>query len=276
MRLLALLLLLAVLWLPIAAPIALLVKDPNLVTILTMSLLFGEFLILIQLWGRWVYQDPRILQTYGLDLSRQNAIELLQGLGLGLASLLLLFLVEAALGWLNWLPASAALPRIFLEGMVVGLGVGLAEELVFRGWVLDELQRDYMPGTALWADSLIFACLHFLKPLPEVMHTLPQFLGLVLLGLGLVWARRSTRSRQWSTRSVSVHQGRLGLPMGVHGGLVWGYYILNVGQLIRYSDRVPDWVTGVNHNPLAGVIGLLFLGGLAAYLRQRARRRVLH
>jgi hypothetical protein len=47
--------------------------------------------------------------------------------------------------------------------------------------------------------------------------------------------------------------------MGLHGGLVWGYYILNVGELVKYSDTVPTWITGIDRNPLAGVMGILFL-----------------
>jgi len=30
------------------------------------------------------------------------------------------------------------------------------------------------------------------------------------------------------------------LPIGLHSGLVWGYYIINVGQLVEYSGQVPD------------------------------------
>ena len=47
----------------------------------------------------------------------------------------------------------------------------------------------------------------------------------------------------------------MGLPIGLHGGLVWGNYIIEVGKLIKYSGAAPQWVTGVNNNPLAGVMG---------------------
>jgi hypothetical protein len=39
-----------------------------------------------------------------------------------------------------------------------------------------------------------------------------------------------------------------------------------VGQLTKYSGQVPDWVTGVNNNPLQGVMGVLFMGGLAWWI----------
>jgi hypothetical protein len=243
-------------WLPLAAPIYLLIPDPNLVTILTMGLLFGEFLLLLNWWGRKVYGQSQLLRRYGLERSRRNGIDLLQGLSLGLCFTLALFVVEGWLGWLEWQPSSMALPRLVLEGLLSALGIGFAEELVFRGWLLDELQRSYSLKTSLWANATLFAVLHFLKPLSEVIRTLPGFPGLVLLGLTLVWGKRS-------------HRGRLGLPIGLHAGLVWGYYIVNVGQLVDYSDRVSPWITGVDGNPLAGIMGLLFLSVLAFWMRRR-------
>lgn len=259
MRLGGFILALLLLWLPVAAPIYLLLnRDPNLVTILTMGLLFGEFLWLLPWWGKQVYGRSHLLKRYGLQRSRKNALNLLQGLSIGVLFTFSLFALEGLLGWVQFQPPQPVLPRIILEGFVSALGIGFAEELVFRGWVLDELQRDYSPKISLWVDAIIFATLHFLKPLSEVIRTLPTFPALVLLGLTLVWAKRSC-------------EGRLGLSIGLHGGLVWGYYILNVGQLLQYSDKISPWITGVDHNPIAGLMGLLFLGILAFWMRMRVR-----
>lgn len=250
-------LVLLVIWLPLAGVIRLLITDANTVSILAMALLFGEFLGLVQLWGRKVYRHPSLLKKYGFTLSRKNGLEFLQGLGFGLLSLLCLFGFQSLLGWVVWQPAQEFF-RFTLEGLLVAVGVGLAEELVFRGWLLDELQRDYRLTTSLWSSSIIFALLHFLKPLGEVWRTAPQFVGLVLLGLILVWAKRS-------------HRGRLGFPIGFHAGLVWSYYIVNVGQMVRYTRQVPTWVTGIDQNPLAGLVGLAFLGGVAWIMWWRSR-----
>jgi LPXTG-motif cell wall-anchored protein len=62
----------------------------------------------------------------------------------------------------------------------------------------------------------------------------------------------------------------LGKSIGLHAGLIWAYYILNVGQLIKYTGTVPDWLTGIDKNPLAGVMGLLFLTILAIWIRKKA------
>lgn len=238
---------LLLLWVPVAVPIYYWGTDPNWISILTMAGLYLEFIILVKLWGKRVYQQPQILQDYGLVLSRSNFQDWLQGLILGTLSLLTLFAIEGSLGWITWLPAPPTIIQVILEGFLVAVGVSFAEELLFRGWLLDELQRDYSPSITLWSNSLIFALLHFIKPLPDIIRTWPQFPGLLILGLTLVFAKRS-------------RGGRLGLSMGLHGGLVWAYYGINVGQLVQYSGQVPEWVTGVDQNPLAGIMGLLWLG----------------
>ena len=245
-------------WLPLAAPIYIFVKDSNLVTILSMGLLFVEFLLLLRFWGQNVYQQSHLLRSYGLQGTRRNGLELLSGLGVGVIITFSLFWLEGLLGWLVWQSPTVVLPRLIVEGLASALGIGLAEELVFRGWLLDELERDYRPRVVLWADVLIFALLHFLKPPAEILRTLPGFPGLILFGLTLVWAKRGSK-------------GRLGLPIGLHAGMVWGYYIINVGQMVQYSGRVSDWITGVDKNPLAGAMGLMFLGVLAFLMRMRWR-----
>jgi membrane protease YdiL (CAAX protease family) len=249
---------LLLLWLPLAVPIYLLVADSNLVSILTMVILYAEFICLLKFWGRQVHQQMHIFSHYGLEFSRQNGVDALRGLAIGFISILIVFGLEGLLGWLVWQPPQELILQIILEGLIVGLGIGFAEELLFRGWLLDELQRDYSFSTAMWTDSILFAAAHFIKPLEAIILTLPQFPALVLLGLTQVSGKR------WRRR-------RLGLPIGLHSGLVWGFYIINVGNLMAYSGAVPTWVTGLNNNPLQGVMGVLFMAGLAWWMHRQAK-----
>lgn len=239
---------LLLLWLPLAGPIYWVWGASNTVSIVTMLLLYGEFIYLLRLWGRTVYRRSHPLKYYGLPITSANWLDLLVGLSLGLLSLLSLFGLEGGLGWLVWKPATA-LPQVILEGLAIALGIGFAEELLFRGWLLDELERDYRAPAALWICSLLFALLHFIKPIPVILQTWPQFFGLLLLGSALVLAKR-------------LRQGRLGLAIGLHAGFTWGIYTINVAALVAYSGQVPAWITGINQNPLAGLMGLLFLGGI--------------
>ncbi len=244
-------------WLPFALPLYFLLRsDPNLTTIVTMSALFGVFLFLLKFWGDRVYGIKAGFNFYGLVWTRQNGVNWLKGLSIGLLFTFSLFITESLFGWVTLQPSNTFLLKIVLEGSLTGIGVAFAEELFFRGWLLTELEQDYSLKQSLWASSLIFALLHFLKPLPEIIRTFPQFPALVLLGIILVLAKRS-------------HQNQLGISMGIHGGLVWGYYILNVGQIIQYSGTVPDWVTGVDKNPLISIMGILFLCLLLIWVQRK-------
>ncbi|MGB3240182.1 MAG: type II CAAX endopeptidase family protein [Geitlerinemataceae cyanobacterium] len=245
---------LLLLWIPFALPIYRFVGDPNWVNILTLGILYLEFLALVNIWGRYIYRQP-LFRRYGLVITRKNGRDLLLGLSLGLVCLLALLSLESALGWLAWQSPSVHFLRIALEGLAVAVGIGFAEELLFRGWLLDELQRDYSLGVATGVNAFLFAGVHFIKPVGEMLRTLPAFPGLFLLGLTLVWAK-------------NVGKGKLGLPMGFHGGLVWGYYLVHVGQLIEYQKKVPVWVTGIDANPLAGLMGMVWLGTIALGMKK--------
>ena len=256
-RLCIFILVLLLVWLPFAFPLSLiLAADPNLATIMTMGLLGLEFLVLLKLWSQYVYRISHGWQHYGLEWSSRNAVSLLQGLSIGLLFCLSLFFTESLFGWLTIKTTSFTLVIVIAQGLLSALAVAFFEELFFRGWLLTELERDYKPNNALIISALVFGILHFIKPLEAILATLPQFPALVLLGSILVWARRLAR-------------GRLGLSMGLHAGLIWGYYILNVGNLLNYHNNVSTWITGVNQNPIAGLMGIIFLSVLAWQIKRR-------
>ena len=242
MRLLCFIGVLSILWLPLAIPIHLFLgDDANLTTIVTMSLLFIELLFLWKFWGKFVYEENKIFTRYGLEKSRRNSREFFQGLAMGFWLCLSLFIVESLLGWIEIATPKLSLLKIVAEGLLSAFGIGLAEELVFRGWLLDELQRDYSQKTTLWVGATIFALAHFIKPIEEIARTIVTFPALILLGIILIIAKQK-------------YGDRLGICIGIHGGLVWGYYIVNVGELIIYTNQVPDWVTGIDNNPIVGIM----------------------
>jgi hypothetical protein len=126
--------------------------------------------------------------------------------------------------------------------------------MLFRGWILSELERDYSKNIGLIGCSLVFAILHFIKPLDVILATWSQFVGLVILSVALVLARRRC-------------DRRLGVSIGLHGGLVWCYYIVNTTHWLQPTGIVPEWVTGINGNPIAGIVGIIFLSVIAIGFR---------
>jgi membrane protease YdiL (CAAX protease family) len=218
----------------------------NTVSILTMGWLAIEFFVILPWWGRKVYNHPNLFYRYGLVVTRRNGSLFIKGLAIGISFTFALFISQGLLGWLTWQSSSMPLPQLLLGGAASALGVALGEELFFRGWMLDELDRDYQPLVSLTIDSTLFALLHFLKPIALVIQSLPEFPGLFLLGTLTIVAKR--------------HNGNLlGMSIGLHAGLVWIYYLVNVGKLVKYTERVPNWITGINGNPISGIHGVIFL-----------------
>ena len=86
-----------------------------------------------------------------------------------------------------------------------------------------------------------------------MLESLPQFPGLYLFATVLIIAKLK-------------HRHLLGISIGLHAGMVWGYYIIKVGNMVKYSGSVSDWITGIGGNPLSGLLGLIFLGVFAILL----------
>jgi len=255
LRVLVFIVILGVCWLPLVGISHFWLRTiPNQSSFWAMGLLAILFLWQVPWWYRRVYHCPKPWKRLGLVRTRQGGLEYLQGWHCHGLCFLGLMLLETSWGWLRWTGIPPGFPRIALEGLLVAWGVSFAEELFFRGWLLDELERDYTPTVALGLNALVYGLLHFLKPLSEILRTWPTLPGLVLLGLILVWGKRSC-------------QGRLGFPIGLHAGLVWGSYVIHQGQLVDYTGRVPVWITGLDENPLAGLAGLACLGILGFWVR---------
>ncbi|MBU6228185.1 MAG: CPBP family intramembrane metalloprotease [Cyanobacteria bacterium REEB459] len=260
------------LWFPLAWPLYRLSEQGRLPggDVLPMVLLYLVFLLVLPPWERYLHRSSRVWQTLGLVHPLRLWRPLRLGALMGSLSLSTMVMVELAWGWLALNPAALnlrTLVPVALGGVVTALAVGWAEELLFRGWLLAELERGFTPGLALATNSVIFALAHFIKPLDQVLATWPQFLGLALLGMTLVWARRI---------QFSAYPGEtsLGASIGLHSSLVWTYYVLNVAHLTQPTGQVPPWVTGVQGNPLAGLTGLCFLIGLLVVFYRLSRQPI--
>lgn len=242
------------LWLPLAIPIATLLKwhpPKPLAAEQKLPLLAALYLIApLILWGAsWV--EGVSFSNYGLDWKLAVLSSLGQGLGLSVLSLIIVFMGEWLLGWIEWHHQNwQRLGKVLLPVLFLGLWIGVTEELVFRGFLLNELQQDYSVWVAAAISSVIFALLHLIW---EQQNTLPQLPGLWFMGMVLVLAR-------W------VDGGSLGLAWGLHAGWIWGLTCLDSAELISYTGKGPIWMTGLGNNPLAGVAGFLCLLGVGTLL----------
>jgi membrane protease YdiL (CAAX protease family) len=204
------------------------------------------------LWG-FCWLEGTTFASYGMPLRLTLASSVGWGLGAGSLGLALLFGVQYRANWLEHstlLDSSQRADRWqVLVMLVLGLWVGWTEELIFRGFLQDQLQQNWPVWVAASIASLIFALLHGVW---EGKSVLPQLPGLWLMGMVLVLARL-------------VDAGNLGLAWGLHAGWVWVIASLDALH-IHYSGKGPTWLTGLDNKPLAGAIGLLFLLSTAAGL----------
>lgn len=241
-------------WLPIAAislkllnwqPIKPLQPEQKLPLMVSLYLLAP-----LVLWGViWLTDDS--FANYGIVGNFALLSSLTLGFGLGVLSIAILFVCQFWLGWCYFQELNIKqLASISLPILLIALLVGGIEELVFRGFLLTQLERNYPILTAGIISSVIFAVLHLVW---EQKETLPQLPGLWLLGMMLVLARIADR-------------GNLGIAWGLHSALVWAIATIDTAQLVTYTDKVSEWWTGKNKKPLAGIAGIMCVLGTSLIL----------
>jgi membrane protease YdiL (CAAX protease family) len=244
----------AILWLPIAFPLAKFLHwNPRqpLTTGQKLPLVASLYLLAPLVVWLTATLEGASLGDYGLAWQPSLFISLLLGLGLGILGLGVVFALEWRLGWLQWhLENIQQLWTVTLPLLGLGLWVGVTEELIFRGVFVNLLQQDYPIWMAASFSSLIFALLHLVW---ERQEKIPELPGLWLMGMVLVGAR-------------FIDGGSLGLAWGLHGGWIWALSSLDAAQLLSYTGKGSAWLTGLKGQPLAGASGILCLLGTGAVL----------
>ena len=212
----------------------------------------AALLLSLPAWVRRRWRTEQPWRALGLAAAPRQALGAVAA-GSGTAAVLLALVVAglALAGQLSWRQAAPA-PALLINGLVLGAGVGFAEELLFRGWLLGELERLIGRGPAWLAQALVFSLVHLRTTLQPPQHA-GLLGGLLLLGLALGQQRRG--------------KGGLWGAIGLHGALVGGWFVISQG-LVSVAAGAPVWLAGPA-NPIGGLLGWL---GLAALLVLRERR----
>ena len=232
----------------LASPLIFLGIDKENISLIGTIITFLIFVISLPKWFevRWklnnVWKLVGIKQT---NRSRKPSFYFLKGL-LGSISLLSAILIPIILFkdgiWLGEISID-----ILINSLILIFGVGFAEELIFRGWLLEELKNQFGLKKALIFQASIFSIVHigFNLPLWQMISILS---GLFLLGIFLAFMRLENNNSLWGC-------------IGLHGGLVGGWFLVNNG-LFEISKDVPIWLVGpgnINTNPLGGSLGISLL-----------------
>ena len=233
-----------------AVPLTLLGLPAERVSLTGTVLSFVLFLALMHRWVavRWSAEKP----WAALGICRSNpqeqpapAAALLKGLLIAVGLLTLITSIVLIGGWGNWRGEMSATQ--LTNAVLLCLGVGFAEELIFRGWLWAELNQMLGSCRGAVAQASIFSLVHtrFNLGLGAMSGLL---IGLFLLGLVLARQRQSDRGSLWGC-------------IGLHGGLVAGWFLLQSG-LLQLSTNAPAWLVGPGGsapNPLGGAVGLISL-----------------
>ena len=202
----------------------------------------------ISLWLCIRKFERRSFASYGLSRHQGGGRQLLFGLLLGLGALGLMLGIGLATG----LCRIALTPdRVKLYVVVLGFIpavalVSILEELVFRGFILQQLLSQSRL-VAVFASSTLYSLVHLKEPMFDV-STVLQLGGLFLLGVVLCLGYLQT--------------GQLYLSMGLHAALAYGGRVNKL--LIEFTDLSLSWLAGTSRlvNGLAGWVMLLGIGGV--------------
>jgi membrane protease YdiL (CAAX protease family) len=216
------------------------------------------------------FLDRRSFVSLGLKLDTWTILDLFAGFAIGGMMIGLIFYLEKTLGWLTI--DGYALQNFPLEeirgaaiaALITFIFVGWQEELVTRGYILQNLIEGLNVFWAVIISSILFGLMHFANPNSSINGAV----GIFLIGIFLSYAYLATR--------------QLWLPVGLHigwnffEGTIFGYPVSGVDSfhVLRQSVNGPRLITGGSFGPEAGLVllvGLVLGVGLVyAYSRYRS------
>ncbi|MEJ2013109.1 MAG: type II CAAX endopeptidase family protein, partial [Anaerolineales bacterium] len=215
------------------------------------------------------FLDRRSFASLGFRIDQHTLPDLLVGFMIPALLIAGIFLVEWGLGWLKfdsvaWQSMSfSGWIGILLQGLLLFVIVGVSEEVLSRGYHLQNLTDGLNLFWGLLISSSIFAILHLLNPDTSL------FSSLGILAAGYFLAYGWVRTRQlWL--SIGLHIGWNLFEGTVFGFPVSGY---KINALIQQTSSGPDLITGGGFGPEAGLILLpaLLLGALLIRYYTRGR-----
>lgn len=174
--------------------------------------------------------------SLGYGLPRRAFVrELLVGLALGVATMLLIVAAMCALGLLDWSQAAgiatgAALARLLVASLASGLAVAFIEETFLRGAMYTAVARQSGARTAVLLTALLYAATHFFGKARIAPQDVTPFSGLALLGqslqafahfAGIADAFLALMAVGVVLALVRQATGNIAACLGLHAGWVW-------------------------------------------------------
>ena len=208
---------------------------------------FFLFIFLMPKWFNFRWQIRNSWSTLGLNNKTilNNILSFSQGIIFALILLILILLPLLKSNYIVWLGVLSS--ETILNGILLTCGIGFAEEIIFRGWLFEDLKLQFGIKVALISQSIVFSLVHIGFKIP-FWNTLGTLIGLFTLGILCSIIRFKDEGSLWGA-------------IGLHGGLVGIWFVLN-NDLINISKEAPGWLVGYgtpNTNPIGGLYGISIL-----------------
>ena len=232
----------------LATPIILLGLNKENHSLIGTIFTFLIFVLSLPKWFeiRWGLKNTWTLLGVNKDNRNKKLIlYFLKGFLLSTVLISIILIPIIYMQWGIWIGKISS--NIILNAIFLIIGIGFAEELIFRGWLLEELKNQFGLKKAIIIQSLIFSIVHIGFNLP-FWQMISILTGLFLLGILLSLIRLNDKNSLWGC-------------IGLHGGLVGLWFIINNGLLL-ISKNSPVWLVGpgsINTNPLGGLFGIFLM-----------------
>jgi membrane protease YdiL (CAAX protease family) len=256
--------------LPLSIPILLLKISPEN---LLLNQAIALFAIAPSVFLARHFLDKRSLTSLGLKLDFWLPLDILAGILIAFLMMGLIFLIEWWLGWASvegfaWqTDAISTVILNMLQYLGIFILVGWNEELLFRGYRLQNLSDGLNPVWGVLLSSLWFGIAHLANPNTNAKFFVAT--GIFLAGVFLAYGYISTK--------------QLWLPIGLHigwnffEGVGFGFPVsgLDIYHLTRITVSGPELWTGGAFGPEAGLVLLpgLLLGAALIFIYTRYIRK---
>ena len=243
----------------LATPLLLIGLDKENLSLTGTIFTFLIFLISLPKWFeiRWGLKNTwTSLGINKIDRNRNFIFYFMKGFLLSIILISLILIPIIGTQWGSWLGKIS--PEIIINAIFLIIGVGFAEELIFRGWLLEELKNQFGLKKAIIAQASIFSIVHIGFDIPFWQMT-SILSGLFLLGILLSLIRLKDKNSLWGC-------------IGLHGGLVGLWFITNNG-LLDISKDYPKWIFGPG-NPLGGILGIFIMLVFCFFYLKSYKKRI--
>jgi membrane protease YdiL (CAAX protease family) len=209
---------------------------------------------------RWF--DQRRLGSIGYRRHRGWWRDFVLGLIVASGMISLIVLVQVVSGTLALRLSEEVIARLrhgVWSSALIFLVAACFEELVFRGYPLQTLLKDFRPLTAMGVPSVIFGLAHFLNPSWSWL----ALINTVLAGVWLSVGYYKTRSLWFVTGEHFAWNFTMGTIYGLN---VSGLQDAARTALFTALPRGPEWVTGGDYGPEGGILASFILVGATLWL----------